>query len=237
MADFTYDLAFSFVTPDQDAATRLHRRLSPPLNGFLYTEQQESLAGPDGYEKFASVFGEQARMVVLVYRDGWGERGFTLIESNAIKRRMYREGADFLFIVIAETEPRPTLPNWLAVDHVYWDLPTFGLDDAADTIRQRLRRIGCAPKIETAAEMALRQKRERIATSERELFRQTRGTGSRARRVARGLRSTHCDCCRIGWNFARTGVEQRQHRDLIHTGGRAPQTHVCSADSGGAHIA
>lgn len=175
MADFTYDLAFSFLTPDQDAATSLHRRLSPPHSSFLYTEQQQLLAGADGYEKFAAVFAEHARMVVLVYRDGWGERGFTYIERTAIKRRIHAQGADFLFIVIATTEPRQTLPDWLPGDHVYWDLPTFGVEDAVDAIRQRLRRIGGAPRIETAVEMALRQKCERIAASEHELFRQTRG--------------------------------------------------------------
>lgn len=67
------------------------------------------------------------------------------------------------------------MPDWLPVDHVYWDLPTFGIDDAADAIRQRLRRVGGVRKVETAGEMAVRQKRERAAANDRDRFRQTEG--------------------------------------------------------------
>lgn len=172
---FNYDLAFSFLTADQDAATKLHRLLTPALTSFLYTEQQKTLAGADGYAKFAAVFAEQARMVIVCYRDGWGESGFTHIECTAIKRRIHREGSGFLFIVVADTEPRPKVPDWLPGDHVYWDLPAFGFDDAAEAIRQRVRRVGGLPKIETAAAMAVRIKRESQAASARKWFRQADG--------------------------------------------------------------
>lgn len=81
-----YDLAFSFLTPDYQVAADLHRLLSPTHAGFLYTEQQKTLAGLDGYGKFAAVFSEQARLVVLVYREGLGRARFH-------RHRMYRHQA------------------------------------------------------------------------------------------------------------------------------------------------
>jgi hypothetical protein len=133
------------------------------------------------------VFAQEARMVVLVYRDGWGERGFTYIEQTAIKRRIHAHGADFLFIVIAATEPPPTLPDWLPADHVYWELPTFGIDDAVDAIRQRLRRLPSVPTVETAVDLALRQQRERIARSRRDAFRRSSKASECARAELRNV--------------------------------------------------
>jgi hypothetical protein len=212
MAEYTYDVAFSFLAPDQDAATSLSRRLSS-LRTFLYTEQQKQLAGENGYQKFASVFAEQARLVAVVYRDGWGDRGFTFVECTAIKRRTHREGAAVLFVVVAAIEARPKLPDRLPVDHVYWDLPTFGIDDAADAIRQRVRRVGGAPKIETAAEMAIRQAAERRAVAAREHFRQMDGPGA-ARAESRNLFDALADIAAASngvlappsWNNTQTAI-------------------------------
>lgn len=96
MADdeFKYDVAFSFLVRDEQLARGLNDRLQTRVRTFIYSdaERQVQLAGRDGEEAFAKVFGEESRIVVVLYRDGWGESGFTAAEATAIRNRAFTEG-------------------------------------------------------------------------------------------------------------------------------------------------
>ena len=65
------------------------------MKAFIYSEQQKVLAGRDGEQLFNAVFGEKARVVVILFRKEWGQTPFTRIEETAIKNRAFDYGYDF----------------------------------------------------------------------------------------------------------------------------------------------
>ncbi len=99
LAEFNFDVAISFLHQDLGIATELHQRLIDGLRVFLYTREQKDLAGTDGTESFRAVFRSRSRLVVVLYRDGWGATPFTRVEYEAITDRFLKEGAEFLFFV------------------------------------------------------------------------------------------------------------------------------------------
>jgi hypothetical protein len=96
---FKYDVAFSFLKEDEALATELNDLIQDRLLTFLYSRRQEDVAGTDGEKIFNSVSGAEARIVVVLYRDGWGQTPWTRIEETAIRNRAYDEGYDFLVVV------------------------------------------------------------------------------------------------------------------------------------------
>ena len=101
MIDITYeyDVAFSFLNTDENIAIKLNDLLSGRFNTFIYSEKQAELAGKDGEEKFNEVFGRQARVVVVLYRNEWGTTKWTRIEMTAIKNRAFEYGYDFTSVI------------------------------------------------------------------------------------------------------------------------------------------
>jgi hypothetical protein len=75
--DFKYDVAFSFVAQDEGLATQLADQFEGRLRVFLYSRKQEQLAGTDGEKSFNDVFAAQSRLVVVLYRDEWGQSPWT----------------------------------------------------------------------------------------------------------------------------------------------------------------
>ncbi len=68
-----YDVAISFLFCDEPLALRLYDDLSPTLKVFVFSKQQESLAGTDGVEEFRDVFRTNSRLAVVLFRDSWGD--------------------------------------------------------------------------------------------------------------------------------------------------------------------
>ena len=54
--DIKFDVAFSFVARDEQLATEINDLLQDRLSTFLYSKQQEGLAGTDGEQTFSEVF-------------------------------------------------------------------------------------------------------------------------------------------------------------------------------------
>src|SRR5437870_578606 len=96
---YEYDVAFSFLKDDEPTAAYLADLLAERYKSFVYSKKQEEVVGTDGQETFNAVFGERARAVVVLYRDGWGATPWTRIEQTAIQNRAMREGWDFLLFV------------------------------------------------------------------------------------------------------------------------------------------
>jgi hypothetical protein len=95
---FTYDVAFSFLTEDEPTAVRLNDILKTRLNTFLYTERQKELAGTDGEITFKRVFEHDARTAVVLYRSGWGERRWTSVEQRGIRERAFNHNYGYRFV-------------------------------------------------------------------------------------------------------------------------------------------
>lgn len=163
---FVFDAALSFHSLDEAIATQLSDLLQDRFRIFLYSKQQELLAGRDGEEKFNSVFGKDSRIVIVFYRSEWGSTPFTRIEQTAIRNRAYAEGYDFsLFIPMDKT-----VPSWLPRTQLWFGLDRFGLKGAAAVIEARIQEKGGEPKTESIGDRAARLQRALQLTEAQEAF-------------------------------------------------------------------
>lgn len=166
--EFKYDVAFSFHKDDEAVAAALDDLLSGRLSTFLYSKQQEKLAGNNGVEVFTEVFGKQARVVIILYRNEWGQTPWTRVEQDVICNRMLEQGHDFYMLV--PTMSGQTLPRWVPKSEIYLDLERFGIEKAAAIIEYKVQEAGGRPKVETAIERTARLKRQMDAETERRAF-------------------------------------------------------------------
>ena len=130
-AKYLYDVAISFLSGDEPLALNLHEQLSETFSVFMYPKKQEELAGTDGLESFRQAFFSQSRLVVILYRNGWGKTRWTAVEELAIKERMFEGGWRSLLFVMLDQQS--TYPAWLPETHVRLDYTKF-----ADSLLGRL---------------------------------------------------------------------------------------------------
>ena len=103
---YKYDVAFSFLAQDEKIAQQVNDLIKGRLNTFVYSERQKELAGTDGERTFTKVFAEEARVVVILYREEWGKTKWTRIEETAIRNRAFDEGYDFTLFVPLDSQPK-----------------------------------------------------------------------------------------------------------------------------------
>ena len=186
--NFRYDVAFSFLAEDEQLAVTLAEPLRLRLKVFIYSdrERQQTLAGGDGEEKFNRIFGSESRTVVVLHRQGWGDRGFTAVEATAIRNRAYEFGYDFTTFIPLDTPP--TVPRWLPKNRIWYGLARWGNELAAAVIESRVQEAGGSPQEETASEAAARTVREMEETSQRRLLLDSTDGVEAARRAFEQLR-------------------------------------------------
>jgi len=152
-SEHKYDVAFSFLQQDEELAQDLVDRVRDRISVFIYSEQQKELVGSDGVDIFTRVFAAESRVVVVLYREGWGQTRWTRVEETAIKTRWFNEGFSFL-LVIALDKRAPT-PTWLPPMMIYQGLEAYGIDGAAATIESKVQACGGKVRQETAVDRAL----------------------------------------------------------------------------------
>jgi len=181
--NFKYDVAFSFLQQDEKVAIKLADLLEGRFDTFIYSEKQAELAGKDGEDMFNQVFGEQARVVVVLYRDTWGTTKWTRIEMTAIKNRAFDNGYNFsLFIPLKDSI---TLPRWLPKTQIWFNYNRWGIESAASVIEYKIQEEGGAEKKETIRDRALRINREIESKKKREaLLNSVEGVRTAAKEVA-----------------------------------------------------
>lgn len=155
--EFKYDVAFSFVAEDEPLATQLADQFEGRLEVFLYSRRQEQLAGTDGEKTFNEVFSKQARLVVVLYRDGWGQTPWTRIEETAIRNRAFDAGCDF--VIFIPLDEKPAVPKWLPRTQLWVGLSRWGVSGAASVIDARFQELGGEPTQETLDHRAARVER------------------------------------------------------------------------------
>lgn len=154
---YLYDVAFSFVAQDEALATELADQFEGRLKVFLYSKKQEQLAGTDGEKSFNTVFGEQSRLVVVLYRDGWGQTPWTRIEETAIRNRAFEHGYEFVMFV--PLDDAPSVPKWLPHTQLWVGLKRWGVPGAASVIDARIQELGGEQTNETIEHRAARVER------------------------------------------------------------------------------
>lgn len=154
MHDYQYDVALSFLAQDEPLATQLANTLEERHRIFLYSRKQEQLAGTDGEKTFNEVFAKQARVVVVLYRKGWGESPWTRIEETAIRNRAFEEGYDFALFV--PTDDSPSVPTYVPKTRLWIGLARFGINGAASVIDARIQELGGQLRVLSLEERAAR---------------------------------------------------------------------------------
>jgi hypothetical protein len=163
MEEPRYDVAISFLSQDEPLALKLHGQLSENLSVFVYSKKQEELAGTDGLESFRLAFLSQSRLVVVLYRDGWGKTKWTAVEDLAIRDRLFEGGWESLLFVTMDSK----YPVWLPKTHVRLDYSKFARD-LVGAIKLRVQELGGTFKVVTAIDKAERMKEIAVAKAARE---------------------------------------------------------------------
>lgn len=137
---YQYDVAFSFCSQDEALALNIAATFSDSISTFIYSQQQKEIAGKDGEIEFSRVFGETARIVVVLYREEWGNSPWTRIEQTAIRGRAFEHGYDFVLFVPVQ-EP-VELPKWVPKQQLWLGLNRFGLPGITSIIEKRVSDFG-----------------------------------------------------------------------------------------------
>ena len=151
---YEYDVAFSFLAQDEPIAVQLNDLLQSRLRTFVYSGRQDEVAGTDGEKTFNAVFGEQSRLVVVLYRNGWGQTPWSRIEETAIRNRAYEEGYDFVKVI--PLDEKATVPRWLPKTQLWLGLNRWGMAGAASVIDARVQELGGQSREETVQGRAAR---------------------------------------------------------------------------------
>lgn len=174
--DRRYDVAISFLHRDEPLALQIHARLSESFDVFVYPKKQEELAGTDGMESFRQAFRSDSRLVVVLYRNGWGQTRWTRIEEEAIKDRAYNEGWDWLLFVKLGRESE--IPKWSVETRIWLDFDSYGLDQLLGAIKRQAENLGSTPRSETAMDKAVRLEQENLARAGRDRLLREEGGGA-----------------------------------------------------------
>lgn len=134
------DVAISFLARDEALALDFRDRLTETLSVFVFSKEQEQLAGTEGLESFRQAFRTAARLVVVLYRDPWGRTPWTGVEQTAITDRALAEGWDFLLFVTLDHSS--SLPSWLPDTRIRFSLQQYGIDQAVGAIKVRVEQLG-----------------------------------------------------------------------------------------------
>lgn len=151
---YKYDIAFSFLSESGQIARELQQRLNPNLRVFVYFDKQEDLVGTDGFESFRQIFYEESRLVVVIYKNGWGETPWTRVEEAAIKDRCLTKGWAGLLFIMADSKDSP--PIWLPQTNIRLHLQDYGMEQAVGAIKALVESLGGQLLKETAIDRAKR---------------------------------------------------------------------------------
>lgn len=141
MKKYKYDIAFSLRHEDAPFAHELKKALNPKLNIFFYETNKDELTGKKSLEKFDKVFREEARLVVVFYRETWGKSHATEIEENAIIERSKKENTGVNFVVMIKMdESKP--PWWYTPGRIYADPAKSDLNELAGICEYKINELG-----------------------------------------------------------------------------------------------
>jgi len=166
--NFQYEVAFSFLQRDEMIAFQINDLIQDRLKTFIYSKKQEELSGGDGEKKFNDVFFKDSRVVILLYREGWGQTPWTRIEETAIRNRAFENGWEFLLLV--NLDKKSKLPAWIPKTYIWFDFQRWKAEGVAPVIEHKVQETGGNAKPESIEDRAKRFSRVRAEVKERDRF-------------------------------------------------------------------
>ena len=165
--DYKYEVAISCLMQDVNIAQELYELLQSRVrSNFFFPHNQEELVARDGLETFRGVFRRESRIVVVIYREGWGQTRWTAVEEMAIKEMCLDAG--WTRIVLYSEDD--SVPKWLPQTYVYAG-KRYGLPALAAVIEQKVQEAGGTVGEEEVEDMAERIRRSLHAAEAREMRR------------------------------------------------------------------
>ncbi len=128
--NFKYEIAFSFCQEDEKLALEIDDYLNDSVKTFIYSQKQKELVGKDGEIEFKRIFLEHSRVVVVLYREKYGNTNWTRIEEDSIRSRAYDDGYDFTLFISLDGK----IPKYLPKTRIWYDIERFGTKAAANII-------------------------------------------------------------------------------------------------------
>jgi hypothetical protein len=123
MEAYKYQVAISCLKQEEPLAQQLYDLVHPRVSSvFFYPQNQKDLIGEEGVETFRQIFRHESRIVVVLYRDGWGKSPWTGVEDLAI-RDMCLESR-FRRVLVYSVDG--CQPSWLPDSHL-WAGQRYGL--------------------------------------------------------------------------------------------------------------
>lgn len=173
---FEFDVAISLLAEDESYARQIEEEITKVVRGevFLYSRRQQELAASgDLVDRFTRVFRDESRVVVILYRPGWGGTPFTSIEHDAIRGRRARS-SDIRWLVVVSMEP-PAVPDWFPASDFWMSRETFTAEGIAAVVAARSSEAGGAVGRESPAAMARRLSGEQASRGRRDRRMQMEG--------------------------------------------------------------
>lgn len=163
-----YDVAISLRWTDVEHARDLYQLLCDRLDVFFADENQQNIVGTDGEESFGYIFRDLSRIVVIFYRNDWGNTPFTRAEEAAIKQRAWYEGYGFsVWVPMGEFKE---IPPYVPPQHVWFDFERYGIKGLASVIEEIVRNSGREVRRETTEDRLRKIKRRINLEQERNSF-------------------------------------------------------------------
>jgi hypothetical protein len=155
-AAYKYDVGISFRYADHDLAKSIQSKLGSGIRTFVFSSEQPRLGGTHGTTSFREVFRKECNLLVVLYRNGWGGKGATGVEEQAIQDSMMERG--WRHLVFVKVDAAATVPAWLPDGHIWLDLNEYGTEQVVGAIKARLQELGTTLREETVRERAARLK-------------------------------------------------------------------------------
>lgn len=163
-----YDVAISLRWTDVETARELNEALRERLQVFFADEKQQELVGKDGEDSFGYIFRDEARIVVVLYREDWGQTPFTRAEEAAIKQRAWRDG--YGFSVWVPMGAKKEIPPYLPPQYLWFDFDRYGVSGLAAVVEEKVRESGKAVRQETSQDRLRKLKRSIARETDRKRF-------------------------------------------------------------------
>lgn len=120
--EYKYDLAISLLDEDSQLGWEIVNNLGNSDKIFFYKKDVDELTFNNGVNVFSDIFSWQARFILVLYRENYGNTDWTAIEYSLIQERFKKtiknENSPILFCKLDNS----VMPIWLPETYIYFNL-------------------------------------------------------------------------------------------------------------------
>lgn len=148
--DYKYDLAISLLDEDAQLGWDIVNKLGNPDRIFFYRKDVDEITFSNGVNVFSEIFANQARFVLVLHREMYGNTDWTAIEYSVIQERFKKtirtNNSPILFCKLDQASK----PTWLPETYLYYKIDEF--DKLIRLLRKKITDHGGISFPQTAEE-------------------------------------------------------------------------------------